>query len=72
MLNLTETLSRRVIRTVQQFVIKLMHPSEKFHKNLFVKFFVKDVNFPIRELKQSKILVWSLWSCFIERNILDF
>ena len=43
-----------LIRTVQQIYTMRMHPSEKFHQNLFIKFYlIKDFNFQIQELKNG-------------------
>ena len=64
MLNFTKTVNCSVIGTAQQIDTKLMHPFEKFRKNLLVKFyFMKDFIFPTHELKQGKTLVWGLLQC---------
>ena len=61
MLNFTKTVSCLVTRTAQQIDTELMHPCEKLHQNLLVKFdSMKDFDFLIYELKQKKILVWDL------------
>ena len=50
MLNFMKTVSRLVLRNVQQIDVKLMHPSEKFRQNLLVKiYFMKDFEFMIHE-----------------------
>ena len=59
-----EVLDCLVIRTARQIGSKLMHPFEKFRKNLLVTFYsTKNSNCLIHELKQRKILVWGLWQC---------
>ena len=64
MLNFTKTVSCSVIGTAQQIDTKLMHRSEKFRKNLFVKLYsMKDFIFLTHELKQGKTLVWGLLQC---------
>ena len=64
MLNFTKTVSCSVIGTAQQIDTKLMHPFEKFRRNLLVKFFsMKDFIFLTHELKQGKTLVWGLLQC---------
>ena len=64
MLNFTKTVSCSVIGTTQQIDTKLIHPCEKFRKNLFVKFYsVKDCVFLTHELKQGKTLIWGLLQC---------
>ena len=64
MLSITKTVSCFVIRIARQVDSKLMHPFEKFRKNLLAKFyFIKDFNFLIHGLKQRKTLVWDLWWC---------
>ena len=64
MLNLTKIISCSVIETAQQIDTKPMHRSDNFRKNLLVKFYsMKDFIFLTHELKQGKILVWSLLQC---------
>ena len=64
MLNFTKTVSCSIIGTAQQIDTKLMHPFEKFCKNLLVKFYsMKDFIFLIHELKQRKPVVWDLLQC---------
>ena len=61
MLNFTKTVSCLVIRTAQQIDTEPMHPFEKFHQNLLVKFYsAKDFSFLTHELKQKKTLVWDV------------
>ena len=64
MLNLAKTVNCLVIETAQQIDTKLVHPFEKFHQNLLVKFYsLKDFNFLTHKLKQRKTLVWGLLQC---------
>ena len=49
MINFTKTVCCLVIGTAQQIDTKLVHPFEKFHQNLLVKFYsVKDFKFLTR------------------------
>ena len=54
MLNFTKTVRCLTHRSAQQIDTKLMHPCEKFHQDLLVKFhFTKDFNFLKDEPKQK-------------------
>ena len=82
MLSFTKTVSCLVISTAQQIDTKLIHPSERFHQNVLVKFYsMKDFNFLTHELKRlwinSGVRQWrghwrTFWRLILHLDLASF